>query len=386
MSGILVLGGYGAFGERVCQLLARTPALVVYMAGRRADAGKAACERLGLAAVRAVALDRDVAGDVAEFLRTERPRVVIDAVGPFQGRDHRIPELVVAHGAHSIDLADDRTSVTGRSALDARARAARVLVTSGASTAPALTVAVVDRLVEDLDSLESIEIGISPGQRSPPGPSTIRSILSYCGKPIPAIAPAHRATRRGWGDLTHHRYPPPVGWRWLSNVDLPELALLPQRYPGVESVDVRAGLELSVLHLGLALLSRVVARGWISSLVPASRFLQRLAAALDAFGSDAGAMHVTLCGGRGGRRLARHWTIVAADGHGPYIPATAASVLAKRLCEVPGYAPLATRGALPCVGLVTLEEFLRELAGFSIRTIMSDELLPSKAHGPGESA
>jgi hypothetical protein len=375
MSGVLVLGGYGAFGTRVCELLARAPDLTIHVAGRRLGAAEAAARRLGRPAVHAVALDRDVAADVAAFLRAARPRVVVDAAGPFQGRDYRFPELVAAHGAHSIDLADDRAYVSGIAVLDEQARARDVLVTSGASTVPALSVAVVDRLMENLDALESIEVGISPGQRSPRGPATIRSLLSYCGKPIPAVAPAHRAVRRGWGDLSRHRYPPPVGGRWLSNVDLPDIALLPQRYPGVESIELRAGLELSVLHHGLSLLSALVARGWIASLAPASRLLRGVAAALDGCGSDCGAMHVTLRGRRGGQRFARHWTIMTQDNHGPYIAATAASVLAKRLCEVPGYAPLPLRGARPCIGLVTLEEFLRELAGFAIRTIMSDELL-----------
>jgi len=40
-----------------------------------------------------------------------------------------------------------------------------------------------------------------------------------------------------------------------------------------------------VLHLGLSLLSALVARGWISSLVPASRLLRSIAEALHPFGS-----------------------------------------------------------------------------------------------------
>lgn len=369
MTGVLVLGGYGAFGTRVCQLLARSPELTIHVAGRHLDAAEAACRRLGVGTARPVALDRDLAGDVAEFLRRQQPRVVIDAIGPFQHRDYRFPELVAQCGAHSLDLADDRAYVTGITALEQRASSLGVLVTSGASTVPALSGAVVDHLAEGLDTLDSVDIGISPGHRSPRGRSTIRSILSYCGKPIPAVAPGHRATRRGWGDLTRHDYPWPVGRRWLSNVDVPDISLLPQRHPGLESVALRAGLELSVLHLGLSLLSALVARGWISSLVPAAGVLQGVASALHSFGSDSGAMHVSVQGSRGAQRLARHWTIVAERNDGPCIPAAAASALTKRLCEVPGYAPLTVRGAGPCTGLVALEEFIRELSGLAIRTI-----------------
>lgn len=373
MSGVLVLGGYGSFGGRVCELLARSPELTVFVAGRRAAKAAQAVRRIGGSSLRPVALDRDAPDSIAAFLKAERPKVVIDAIGPYQGRDYRLPELILQHGAHSLDLADDRAYVAGIANLNSHAEARGVLVVSGASTVPALSCAVVDRLLEDLDSLESVDIGLSPGHRAPRGPATIRSVLSYCGKPIPAVARAHLATRRGWGNLTRHRYPPPVGGRWLSNVDIPDAALLPLRYPGVETLQLRAGLELSVLHLGLSLMSVLVARGLISSLVPASgiaRFLSRL---LDPFGSDAGAMHVTVDGNRGGVRYRRHWAIVAEENHGPYIPATASSILAKRLCGVAGYAPLAARGARACVGLVSLDEFMLELSGFRIRTVMYDE-------------
>jgi hypothetical protein len=156
---------------------------------------------------------------------------------------------------------------------------------------------------------------------------------------------------------------------------LPDTALLPQRYPGIESIETRAGLELGVLHLGLSLLSTLVARGLIRSLVPWSRALKFTAGTLRSFGSDAGAMHVIVEGSRAGQRYRRHWAIVAEKDHGPFIPVTAASVLAKRLSGVAGYAPLALRGAQPCLGLVGLDEFMRELDGYAIRTVMRDELL-----------
>jgi hypothetical protein len=375
MSAVLVLGGYGVFGSRLCELLAASDGPTVFVAGRRLAAASAVASRLHASRAEAVALDRDAPDGISAFLKEQRPQVVVDAVGPYQKRDYRLAELVAAHGAHSLDLADDRSYVTGISALDALARSRGVLLASGASTVPALSGAVVERLLHDLDSLEAVEIGISPGQRAPRGLATIRSVLSYCGKPIPAVAPAHRAARRGWGDLGRHRYPPPVGGRWLSNVDLPDSAVLAARYPGVESIVLRAGLELSVVHLGLSFLSLLVARGWISSLAPASRFLGAVAAALAPFGSEAGAMHVTIVGARAGLRFRRHWTIVAEHNDGPYIPVAAASVLAKRLCGAAGYAPLTARGATPCVGLLELDEILMELRGRAIRTQMFDEQL-----------
>jgi hypothetical protein len=372
---VLVLGGYGAFGTRLTRLLTTSDSLLVHVAGRRRDAAERACAALGTERARPLALDRDATDAVAAFVRESGVRVVVDAVGPFQGRDYRLPGAVAAAGAHWIDLADARGYVTGIGCLHDQARANGVLVTSGASTVPALSVAVVDRLLDDLDALESISIGITPGHRGPRGLATIRSVLSYCGKPIPAVAGGRATTARGWGGLRRHRYAAPVGGRWLSNVDLPDLDVLAQRYPGLDSLQLQAGLELSVLHLGLSLLSACVARGWIAGLEPWAATMKRAADLLHGFGSSNGAMHVTVRGGRRGRRVARHWTLVAENDDGPYVPATASSILVKRLCGAAGYAPLEARGAAPCVGLVSLDEFLRELAGRAIRVEQRDEAL-----------
>jgi hypothetical protein len=374
VSPVLVLGGYGAFGTRLTRLLAAAPALTVHVAGRHLEAAERLCRSIGERTA-PLALDRDALHAVEAFLRAQSPRVVIDATGPFQGRDHRLPELVAGHGAHWIDLADAREYVTGIGRLHEHARARDVLVTSGASTMPALSVAVVDRLLDDLDALESISIGLSPGLRSPRGLATIRSILSYCGRPIPGVAGGKPVVRRGWGGLRRHRYPPPVGGRWLSNVDLPEAEILAQRYPGVDTLELQAGLESSVLHLGLSFASALVARGWLRSLAPAAATARRIAGLLQPFGSHAGAMHVVVRGARGGRRVARHWALVAENDDGPFVPASIASVLTKRLCGVPGYEPLAARGAAPCVGLVQVEDVLRELAGRAVRVVQRDEAL-----------
>lgn len=372
---VLLLGGYGAFGTRLARLLARAPDLTFAIAGRNRDSAEAAVRALDCPRASAVGLDRNAVAAVDTYLREQRPSVLIDAAGPYQGRDHRLARQAIAAGVHCIDLADDREFVLAVRALDAEARARDVLVTSGASTVPALSTAIVDWLLQDMDALEAIEIGISPGHRAPRGLATIRSVLSYVGRPIPGLGSGTAALRRGWGGLVRHRYPAPVGKRWLSHVDVPDIALLPERYPGIDSVELRAGLELGVLHLGLGLLGGAVARGWIRDLPRHAPLLARMASAFHPFGSENGAMHVTITGGRDGRRVRRHYELVAQRNDGPSIPATAAAVLAKRLCGCAGYAPLAERGATPCVGLLGLDEFLRELDGLAIRAVQRDEWL-----------
>ena len=84
------------------------------------------------------------------------------------------------------------------------------------------------------------------------------------------------------------------------------------------------------------------------------------------FGSNAGGMHMILNGtGLDGQPLSRTWFIVADAGDGPQIPTVPAILLAKRLHEKD---PSLAAGAYPCVGLVSLEDYLDALKPFAIKT------------------
>ena len=76
-------------------------------------------------------------------------------------------------------------------------------------------------------------------------------------------------------------------------------------------------------------------------------------------------MHIILKGkGRTGGYLERRWFIIARDGDGPNIPTIPAIILAEKLYHDEHM----TSGAQACVGLVTLENCLRESKDFSVET------------------
>jgi hypothetical protein len=80
--------------------------------------------------------------------------------------------------------------------------------------------------------------------------------------------------------------------------------------------------------------------------------------------SDQGGMFVTLDGmGQDGQPLRTTWNLLARRNHGPYIPCGAAIALARR----PAVGPPLPVGARPCVGLLTVEEFLDPLRELDIR-------------------
>jgi hypothetical protein len=360
---VLVLGGYGAFGGRAAERLARTAGIEVIVAGQRADAAEAHAARLAAGAraeVRGIGLD--AAALSAAELRALRPTVLINATGPYQGQDYRLARACIAAGVHYVDLADARTFVAGISGLDAEARAVGVLVASGASTVPAVSAAVVDAYAPQLASLDRVDVVIAPANSFDPGLATTRSILGTLGRPLGGPGKAAGGPRHGWQGLERRRLPG-LGARFQGLCETPELDVLPQRYPGLRDVRVYAALEVGAFHLGLWGLSWLVRGGLVRRPERLARPLLALKRRLAFLGSDRGGMVVTMEGrdaAGGCRRIV--WHLVAGSGHGPYIPPTPAVILARRLID----GTLAARGAMPCVGLLTLEELLAELADLDI--------------------
>lgn len=359
---ILILGGYGNFGKRIAQALSRH-GLPLIIAGRDLSKAEALCRALP----KARPLRLDIRSGLAEVLAAEKPSVVVHTSGPFQGSDYSVARACIAAGVAYVDLADGRDFVRDFSQLDREAKAAGVTVISGASTVPGLTSAVIDHLKPAFSRLDRLDFGISPGQKAERGLATTQGILSYVGKPLRPFAGHPRAF--GWQGLRRQAYPV-MGPRWLANCDVPDLDLLPPAY-GLRDIRFGAGLELSPLHLGLWGLSWLVRAGFPIKLPALARPLLAASDAFNVFGSDIGGMHVLLSGaGADGTPLSRSWFIVAKSGDGPQIPCVPAILLARRLhekdprTEVPALA----HGALPCVGLVRLSDYLEELRRFDIET------------------
>ena len=119
-----------------------------------------------------------------------------------------------------------------------------------------------------------------------------------------------------------------------------------------------AGLELRFLHGALNALAWAVRHCFIGD---ASRYARPLKWMADRFmhwGSDAGAMHVSVAG----PVVVCTWQLVATHGDGPFVPTLAAAALVRKLAR----GEIAQRGAMPCVGLLSLQDFARAAQGLHI--------------------
>lgn len=355
---VLLIGATGVFGSRLAELAAREAGIALTLAARDRAKLDALAAQLGGMAVRALDRDRLTADDLAGF------DLVVDAAGPFQASAPTVIEAAIAARVPYIDLADGRDFVAGIAAHDAAARAAGVSITCGASSIPALSHAILDDLTAGWRGVDRIAIGIFPGNRAPRGLAVVHAILSYVGRPVRVWRGGRWTAVAGWG-MTHRRAVPGVGKRWASVCDTPEQDLLVSRYRPADSAEFFAGMELSILHLGLALLALPVRWGWLPSLRPASRPLLAIARLLLPFGSDIGAMDIVAAGRDAGGQAARaRWTLRADGNRGPYVPTLAALAMLRRFRG--GDAP--EPGARACVGLLTLAEFADDFAALGIRT------------------
>lgn len=371
---ILVIGAYGQFGQRIASELARNSELELILAGRNLQAASDLLTSLRTAGREArmqpAALDVD-----AENLQTElaglAPDLVIHTAGPFQTRDYRVAKAALACGAHYVDLADGREYVMGISRLDAEARASGRWVISGASSVPGLSAAVVEAHRGSFGQLHSVESAISPGNRTPRGLATTQAILGYVGRSFPALVHGNWKQVHGWQSLRRIDVPGQAA-RWVARCDVPDLAVLPARYPELRHCDFRAGLELRRMHWGLWLASWAVRWRLLPGLERWARPLLRISEGWMRSGSDTGVMTVQMRGtSPQGEPHGMQWQIIASEGSGPQIPATAAVVLARKLAR----GDLAGSGARACLDLFTLDEFMEALDAFPIRA--STRTLPS---------
>ena len=366
MTRVLVLGGYGVFGSRAAERLAREPGLEIVIAGRSNESARSAAEHLSPRAKARVTHARiDAWALTAQHLRDLGVGIVLNTAGPFQHQDYRIARAAIEAAAHYIDLADARAFVTGIGVLDNAAREAGVLVVSGASSVPALAAAVIDDLARHFQTIETLTYGISPGNSFDPGAATVASILGGAGKPFTTLIDGKMTVVHGWQPLLRHRFEDPrLGTRWFGACDVPDLDLFPARYPTLETQRFVAGVEVRAFHLGLWALSWFVRTGLVRHPEWCAAPLLAVKRRLGFLGSDRGAMFVILQGkGPNGQALEHRWELIANEGHGPFIPATPAVILAKRLVA----GTLGTRGAMPCVGLFQLDGFTEEVADLDIR-------------------
>lgn len=360
---VLVIGATGVFGSRLVERAAREPGVRLILSGRH----RATLEELA----RRVAPDADIRPldrDAITPADLAGADLVIDAAGPFQASHDRVIRAAIDAGIAYVDLADGRDFVAAIGRHDAAARDAGIAVTTGASSVPALSHAVVRALTRGWTGIDHIRVGIFPGNRAPRGLSVVQAILSWAGRPVRVWIDGRWQSRPGWGSTRLWRMVDGTH-RWASVCDTPDQDLLVARFAPRRSAEFFAGMELSLLHLGLALLLVPVRVRLIGSLRPAAAPLLWMARQLVRFGSDRGYMEVRVSGeDASGAPATRRWTLAADGNRGPFVPVLAALALIRRYRD--GHPP--APGARACTDDLALDDFAGDFAELGIRCTIDE--------------
>lgn len=364
---VMVLGGYGNFGARICRALADDARIQLLVAGR--DGPRAEAFAATLPGAQGVVVDMHGA-NFARSLQDLNVGLLIHAAGPFQGQDYAVAQACAKAAVHYMDLADGRRFVCdfSRALRAGFVDTGRVAIT-GASTVPALSSAVVDALCAGWQRLDTIDICIAPAQTAPRGAATLRAVLNYCGGPIQVWTGGQWQTRIGWASPTRvvfQRLRPRLG----ALCDIPDLELFPARYKVRERVEFHAAVEVGLTQWAFAALAWLRHRGLLKNPSALAGALNASAKLFDPFGSALGGMVVRVGGvDDSGKPVKRAWHIAADHDHGPEIPCMAAILLARRLASGE---PMVS-GAFPCVGLLALAEFAPEFAKWGMVTDVVEE-------------
>jgi hypothetical protein len=192
-------------------------------------------------------------------------------------------------------------------------------------------------------------------------------VFSYAGRPFKWMSKG--AWRDAWLSRSRALRFHGLGTRWAAACDVPDLELFPRLYPGVQTVEFRAALEIGAQQCALWFAAMLRRKGVPLPIERWAKPLDRMASWMNAFAGDRGGMLVSLSGRRSdGSRARVEWHLTVDAERGPEIPCMAAMLLARKLAA--GGIP--QRGAFPCTGFLTLSEFEPEFARWGITTVMKE--------------
>ncbi len=373
---VLIIGGYGAFGGRLATLLSDIAELDIIIAGRDLARATAFCATFrGLARVKPLALDR---ADIAAALAAERPDLVVDASGPFQGygaNRYGVVKSCIATKTDYLDFADAADFVFGVAQFDAAAKAAGIFALSGVSTFPVLTAAVLREMARTMD-IVSVEAGIAPSPHAGIGLNVVKAVVGYAGAPVKLRRGGVNALASGLAESMRFTIAVPgrlpLRNTHFSLVDVPDLQVIPPEHETLQNIWIGAGPVPEVLHRILNLLAKARAAFRLPSLVPLAGLFYKILNLMK-FGEHRCGMFVRALGLRDGIEIEQSWHLLAEGDDGPFIPCFAIEDILRK--SLAGVRPIA--GARPATRALDLGDYEQLFEKRTIYTGMRGPQLPS---------
>ena len=371
---ILLLGGYGNVGKRLSALLAKMFDVKILVAGRHLPLAEEWVKQILLqdpkADVQPYVIDWQ-SPDFFEQCQKSEARILINLAGSFKHENYIVVNTCIELNMHYVDLADSREFVSGFSQFDIRAKEHNVVAITGAGIVPGISTVVIDHFASQYAILREIDFGIVLGNKIKSGKALVNSVLNDVGKPFQRLENGMWKTVYGWQNIHRHYYGDNIGLRWHATSDIPDLTLLPNRYPTLKTTVFHTGLESSWMHFllrGLSTLRRIhLVRNWERY----TKILMKMSSWFNYLGTDTFAMTIHLSGSNQRfQPLDINWTCVAEQGHGANMACVAMLILVEKLLKNE-----IEPGAKPCVAMFSLEELYDMLSHWQVyHTVEEREL------------
>jgi hypothetical protein len=310
MRRILVLGGFGVFGNAVAQLLKQDGAKPL-LASRRPGAD--------------VQVDVE---DKASLRKALRPGdVLVDTVGPFQKRTTALVEAAIEVGCDLVDLSDSVRHT--RAVLEREPKGSRIL--AACSTLSAISAAAIRR--SGVEHARRLTVVLAPASRRVAHPGTGGSLLAQVGAPIQLLRDGRWTEARGFAETRGFPMPPPFGRARGGLLESVDAVTLPRIWPSLATVEFFLDPRAPGLFPALSLAARSKAARWLMLR------LSRLGMAYTrTLGASNGCVLMEVEGAGGERRSL---ALVAGE-NGYFTPAVPAALAARAIAE----------GRFPHTGLV----------------------------------
>lgn len=368
MKRILIIGGTGAFGQKLVHHLAKNIDAELIITSRNAARAINFVHILKQTYKDKIfdnfTLDYRKGFDAA--LTKIAPDITIDCSGPFQGANYDVATQVLAAGSHFIDMADAPSYLENYTqSLDDIAKTNNVTCIGGASSSPAITATAAAQLVKGWRRVDHLELAFAPGGKGDVGASVIAAILSYAGKPISTWNEGRLASTRAW---THSKIInfPKLGARKVSPAETFDAQYLGPKHQVQSGVSFSAGLESKIEQYGIMALANLAKWGVpINKPSIANKLAKSLIAArsLTKIGtSDRGGM-IVRAAGLDADNLYKHseYFLLAGDNHGPNIPILPVAAALRKLMEDD-----VSTGAFLAQDTVSLGDIEAEFVSYSI--------------------
>lgn len=366
---VIVLGGAGDMGSRAVRDLVEQPDVEALVIGDY-DAAKAQAlaARLHSPKVSVVTVD---ANDHDALVQAITPYdVVASAVGPFYKFEGKCVAAAIDAGRAYVSICDDYDGAQAALALDDRAQQRGVSVLTGMGWTPGLSNILARKGVEELQSVDEINVAWGGSASDSEGFAVILHTLHIFTGVVPSFQNGRLIDVPAGSGKERVRFPQPVGEINVFHLGHPEPVTLPRTFTSVRTVTLKGGLSEDFLNSLSILMNKLHLTSTPDRRDTVARLVKTLLPVLSKVGKPAhpcSAIRVDVKGTKNGSRA--QVTYGAAD-HMNALTGVPLAIGALML----GRGAITQRGVIAPEACVPPAQFISELAKRGIKIFSGDRL------------